>query len=70
MNYLGLADKTEIAGYAQYDDTHPWEALEIICSLIGMKAESKYVDFLGQCISNSYEYMALSLDRCMQQVRR
>jgi pyrroloquinoline quinone (PQQ) biosynthesis protein C len=56
--------------HAQYDDTHPWEALEIICSLIGMKAESKYVDFLGQCITNSYEYMALSLDRCMERVRR
>jgi pyrroloquinoline quinone (PQQ) biosynthesis protein C len=52
--------------HAQYDDTHPWEALEIICSLIGKQAEPKYVEFLSQCISNSYEYMALSLDRCLQ----
>ncbi|PWF47613.1 TenA family transcriptional regulator [Massilia glaciei] len=51
--------------HAQYDDTHPWEALEIICSLIGNRAEPKYVAYLAQCISNSYEYMALSLDRCM-----
>ncbi|MES3020618.1 MAG: iron-containing redox enzyme family protein [Pseudomonadota bacterium] len=51
--------------HAQYDDTHPWEALEIICSLIGNQAEPKYVTYLAQCISNSYEYMALSLDRCM-----
>lgn len=51
--------------HAQYDDTHPWEALEIICTLIGSRAEPKYVTFLAQCISNSYDYMALSLDRCL-----
>ncbi len=51
--------------HAQYDDTHPWEALEIVCSLIGMQAEPKYVRMLARCISNSYEYMALSLDRCL-----
>lgn len=52
--------------HAQYDDTHPWEALEIICSLIGMQADPKYVAFLGQCVANSYQYMALSLDRCLR----
>lgn len=51
--------------HAHYDDTHPWEALEIVCSLIGREAEPKYVNMLGRCISNSYEYMALSLDRCL-----
>ena len=51
--------------HAQYDDTHPWEALEIVCSLIGNDAEPKYVTMLGRCISNSYEYMSLSLDRCL-----
>ncbi len=51
--------------HAHYDDTHPWEALEIVCSLIGTEAEPKYVDMLSRCISNSYQYMALSLDRCM-----
>ena len=51
--------------HAHYDDTHPWEALEIICSLIGSETEDKYVDFLEQCISNSYKYMVLSRDRCL-----
>lgn len=51
--------------HAHYDDTHPWEALEIVCSLIGNSAEPKYVAMLGGCISNSYQYMALSLDRCL-----
>ena len=51
--------------HAHYDDTHPWEALEIVCSLIGREAAPKYVKMLGRCIANSYEYMALSLDRCL-----
>ena len=51
--------------HAHYDDTHPWEALEIVCSLIGKVAEPKYVHMLGRCISNSYQYMGLSLDRCL-----
>lgn len=51
--------------HATYDDTHPWEALDIICSLIGARADPKYVAFLGQCVVNSYEYMALALDRCL-----
>ncbi len=51
--------------HAHYDDTHPWEALEIVCSLIGQQAEPKYVTMLARCLSNSYAYMALSLDRCL-----
>lgn len=51
--------------HAHYDDTHPWEALEIICSLIGTHAEPKYVALLERCVANSYAYMALSLDRCL-----
>jgi pyrroloquinoline quinone (PQQ) biosynthesis protein C len=51
--------------HAHYDDTHPWEALDIVCSLIGRQALPKYVELLSRCISNSYEYMALSLDRCL-----
>lgn len=51
--------------HAIYDDTHPWEALEIICSLIGAQAEPKYVRFLAHCVINSYEYMSLSLDHCL-----
>ena len=53
--------------HASYDDTHPWEALEIICALIGDNAESKYVTLLERCIKNSYEYMVLSLDHCLME---
>jgi pyrroloquinoline quinone (PQQ) biosynthesis protein C len=51
--------------HAHYDDTHPWEALEIVCSLIGRDAQPKYVKILGRFITNSYEFMALSLDRAL-----
>lgn len=54
--------------HALYDDTHPWEALDIICSLIGAQAEPKYAAFLGRCVTNSYEYMSLSLDYCLSPV--
>ncbi|MEO7580322.1 MAG: iron-containing redox enzyme family protein [Massilia sp.] len=53
--------------HAHYDDTHPWEALDIVCSLIGRRAEPKYVEMLGRNISHSYEYMVLSLDRCLRE---
>lgn len=52
--------------HAHYDDTHPWEALEIVCSLIGADAEPKYVTLLGRCIANSDDYMSMSLDHCLR----
>lgn len=52
--------------HATYDDQHPWQALDIICRLIGTRAEEKYVRFLSRCIINSYSYMTLSLDRCLE----
>jgi pyrroloquinoline quinone (PQQ) biosynthesis protein C len=51
--------------HAQYDDTHPWEALSIICALLGRQAAPSYVAFLSRCIVRSYAYMAMSLDRCL-----
>jgi len=51
--------------HALYDDTHPWEALEIICTLIGEIVAPKYAKLLSHCVANSYDYMALSLDRCL-----
>ena len=54
--------------HALYDDTHPWEALEIICTLIGQIALPKYVSMLSHRVANSYNYMALSLDRCLERV--
>ena len=52
--------------HAQYDDTHPWEALDIICTLLGHEPEAKQLEQLRLAICTSYRYMAMTLDRCMQ----
>jgi len=55
--------------HAHYDDTHPWEALDIICTLIGHDAAPHYVDLLERRIGESYDYMSMSLDQCLLTAR-
>ena len=57
---------TWLRQHAQYDDTHPWEALDIICTLLGHEPEAKQLEQLRLAICTSYRYMAMTLDRCMQ----
>ena len=52
--------------HAQYDDAHPWEALEIICTLAGMNPSRALQAELRQAVCKSYDYMYLFLERCMQ----
>jgi pyrroloquinoline quinone (PQQ) biosynthesis protein C len=52
--------------HAQYDDAHPWEALEIICTLVGNDPDTATQAELRQAITKSYDYMYLFLERCMQ----
>ncbi|EGH42956.1 hypothetical protein PSYPI_11353, partial [Pseudomonas syringae pv. pisi str. 1704B] len=52
--------------HAQYDDAHPWEALEIICTLVGNKPSVQLQAELRQAVTKSYDYMYLFLERCMQ----
>ncbi|GAB7533029.1 iron-containing redox enzyme family protein [Pseudomonas sp. 3A(2025)] len=56
--------------HAQYDDAHPWEALEIICTLVGNHASEAQQYELRQAITRSYDYMHLFLERCMQSERQ
>ncbi len=51
--------------HAQYDDEHPWEALEIICTLIGNHATELQQAELRNAICKSYDFMFLFLERCM-----
>lgn len=53
--------------HAQYDDAHPWEALEIICTLAGNNPTVQLQTELRQAVTKSYEYMFLFLESCMQQ---
>lgn len=55
--------------HAQYDDAHPWEALEIICTLAGNNPPASLVVDLRKAICKSYDYMHLFLERCMQERR-
>lgn len=55
--------------HAQYDDAHPWEALEIICTLAGNNPSEQLQADLRMAVCKSYEYMYLFLERCMVQER-
>jgi pyrroloquinoline quinone (PQQ) biosynthesis protein C len=52
--------------HAAYDDTHPWEALEIVCTLMGMEPASDDVAHISDCIKRSYASMCISMECCMQ----
>lgn len=52
--------------HAQYDDSHPWEALEIICALAGNNPSIPLQTELRQAVTKSYDYMYLFLECCMQ----
>jgi len=51
--------------HAKYDDTHPWEALEIICSIMGTNPSTRGAALIRSHVLKSYEYMRLTLDYCM-----
>ncbi len=51
--------------HAAYDDTHPWEALEIVCTLKGISPSADDVRHLAECIRRSYTSMSITLDRCI-----
>ncbi len=51
--------------HAEYDDTHPWEALEIIATLLGHEPDPAEVDAIRRAIRSSYTYMLLAADWAM-----
>ena len=51
--------------HAEYDDKHPWEALEIICTIMDPDATTSGIAQLRSCILKTYDYMRLSLDCCL-----
>lgn len=52
--------------HAQYDDSHPWEALEIICALAGNNPGIPLQAELRRAVTKSYDYMYLFLECCMR----
>jgi pyrroloquinoline quinone (PQQ) biosynthesis protein C len=51
--------------HAKYDDTHPWEALEIICSIMGTNPSKRGYSMVRNSVLTSFEYMRLTLDHCL-----
>jgi pyrroloquinoline quinone (PQQ) biosynthesis protein C len=51
--------------HAEYDDTHPWEALDIVATLLGHAPDPKQVAEVRQAIGTSYAYMEMALDHAM-----
>ena len=52
--------------HAAYDDVHPWEALEIVCTLMGTAPSAEEVAHLGECVRRSYTSMRIVGDMCMR----
>lgn len=51
--------------HAEYDDTHPWEALEIIATLLGHAPSPQQIAEVRQAIQSSYVYMEMGLNDAM-----
>jgi pyrroloquinoline quinone (PQQ) biosynthesis protein C len=52
--------------HAKYDDTHPWEALDIICTLVGTNPNRRYFELIRSRVMTSYGYMKMALDKCLE----
>jgi pyrroloquinoline quinone (PQQ) biosynthesis protein C len=53
--------------HAEYDDIHPWEALEIIATILGTRPTARELEGIRSRIRKSYEYMRLTLDGCLNE---
>lgn len=51
--------------HAHYDDAHPWEALEIVATLLGNAPSADDVEAVKRSIAMSFEYYKVSLDCCL-----
>jgi pyrroloquinoline quinone (PQQ) biosynthesis protein C len=54
-----------LRAHARYDDSHPWEALEIVATLLGADPGSRDIEGVHAAIQRSYDYMRILLDDCM-----
>lgn len=52
--------------HAKYDDAHPWEALEIIVTLVGLNPSAETISRLRHAICRSHQFMRMLLDYYMR----
>jgi pyrroloquinoline quinone (PQQ) biosynthesis protein C len=55
--------------HAAYDDVHPWEALEIVCTLTGNAPHAEEVAHLAECVRRSHVNMRILGDICLLEPR-
>lgn len=51
--------------HAAYDDAHPWEALEIVCELLGSNPSGADVAHVSECVKRTYVAMRILGDRAV-----
>ncbi|BAX57267.1 MULTISPECIES: TenA family transcriptional regulator [Burkholderia cepacia complex] len=51
--------------HASYDDRHPWEALEIVATLLGQSPPAERVREVEESVRKSLSFFLTSLDCCM-----
>ena len=55
--------------HAAYDDTHPWEALEIVCTVMGTQPSLDEVEHITECVRRTYVSMRMLADVCVRPSR-
>ncbi|MEA3119718.1 MAG: hypothetical protein QOI13_2988 [Paraburkholderia sp.] len=51
--------------HAHYDDEHPWEALDIVATLLGNAPDANEIYEVQRSIEMSFEYYKIGLDCCL-----
>ncbi len=54
--------------HAEYDDTHPWEALEIVATLLGEAPALADVEAVRRAIRSTYVYFRMGLDHALAEM--
>ena len=54
--------------HAEYDDSHPWEALEIVATLLGESPAPADIEAVRRAIRSTYVYFAMGLDHALAEM--
>lgn len=57
-----------LRAHARYDDAHPWEALEIVATILGAHPSVREIRAIHTAVQRSYDYMLYTLEDCMVEV--
>jgi pyrroloquinoline quinone (PQQ) biosynthesis protein C len=57
-----------LRAHARYDDAHPWEALEIVATILGAHPSAREAQAVHSALKRSYDYMLYTLEDCMADV--